>query len=293
MALIGQALQYIQDTCLGPDRGAFFKTHFIGNQVRLEESYAVNIRGQSVWVFLEKGDGIPAVFLEDLNGEGRTHAMFLEKNHDVPDLLLFVPCLPDHVYPFVADPLDFGKIINSVFDNLEGFFPKFFYNTGGHDRAYSLHEARAQIFLNALHRGRKHDPVTGHLELSPEPRMVMPLALHLHKLSGCRGDQVPHHRHWLRVFLRPHPGNRVAGLLVGIGDPLDLPLELCLGISLCAVFHSAFKYHPGSWGKGRKGFYMDRPNRLAAFPPVMAFMSSEGRPTPSISWKYRPGERRG
>jgi hypothetical protein len=57
-------------------------------------------------------------------------------------------------------------------------------------------------------------------------RVAGPFPLHLEDFSGGRGQEVPHHRHQVPAAVYFDFGNGVAILIIGIGDPLDLALEV-------------------------------------------------------------------
>ena len=53
-----------------------------------------------------------------------------------------------------------------------------------------------------------------------------PFPLHLEDFSGRRRQEVPHHRHEVPAAVYLDLGDGEAILIIGVGDPLDLALEV-------------------------------------------------------------------
>ena len=79
----------------------------------------------------------------------------------------------------MADPLYLLKLIDTVFDNLQGIFTESFHYSCGHNRPYTLYTAGAQILSDAIDRSRDLGTVAEDLELPPKFRVVEPDALHM------------------------------------------------------------------------------------------------------------------
>jgi hypothetical protein len=88
----------------------------------------------------------------------------------------------------------------------------------GHPGPDSLDQPRAEVAADALDGRRKHRLVGLHLELAAVLGMAFPAAPQTQAFPGLRPKQRPDHRHKVSRPPRGHPGDGVAGLLVGVGD---------------------------------------------------------------------------
>jgi hypothetical protein len=96
----------------------------------------------------------------------------------------------------------------------------------GHFGADALDEARAEIAADALDRRRQHSGVAAHLELAAVLRMALPHALHAQALAGLGAEEGADDGEQVAATpARGDAGDRVAGLLVGVGDALKDRLQ--------------------------------------------------------------------
>ena len=92
----------------------------------------------------------------------------------------------------------------------------------GGPRPDPLDQPRAEVAVDALDRGRQHRGVRLDLELPPVAWVRAPPADQPQGLPRLHPQQRTHHRHQIRPeAVGSHPGDRVAGLLVDVGDPLQ------------------------------------------------------------------------
>src|SRR5205823_6217288 len=92
----------------------------------------------------------------------------------------------------------------------------------GHLRPYALDQASSEIPTNTLEGGRQYGGVTGDLELAAVLRVALPSSLQPQTFAWLGTKQVAHDGQQLTATAtRAHPCHRVAGLLVGVGDPLQ------------------------------------------------------------------------
>jgi hypothetical protein len=96
----------------------------------------------------------------------------------------------------------------------------------GHHRADPLDQPRPQVGPDALDRGRQHGGIGVHLKLPAVPGVGAPAPGQPQALPDLGAQQRPHHRQQIRAGpLGSHPGDGVAGVLVGIGDPFQDHLQ--------------------------------------------------------------------
>ena len=92
----------------------------------------------------------------------------------------------------------------------------------GGPRPDPLDQPRAEVPFDALDRGRQHRGERVDLELPPILGVRPPPADQPQALPRLHPQQRTHHRQQIRTgAVGGHPGDRVAGLLVGVGDPLQ------------------------------------------------------------------------
>ena len=102
---------------------------------------AVDLIGQAVGVVTDNGNCVLAVVLEYLYPVGRAYAVALKENHNLPDLLLLLPCTPYHLNPLLSDALHLVEPFYFIPDDVEGLNAEFPHEPLRHDRANPLDEA--------------------------------------------------------------------------------------------------------------------------------------------------------
>ena len=152
--------------------------------------------------------------------------MGLKKQHDFPDLFLFFPGRLDHANSLFSDARHCQQLVRVSFDQVQGGLSEFFDNPLCHDRSDTLDQARAQVFLNAVNRGRHLCLVMGNLELLAKLGMAGPFSLEIKDLTGGGRHHVAHGVHEVCPAVDFKFDNAVAVLFVGIGDSFDLAFEV-------------------------------------------------------------------
>ncbi|OPY68827.1 MAG: hypothetical protein A4E63_01926 [Syntrophorhabdus sp. PtaU1.Bin050] len=141
MAVIGEFIKYVDDPRLGPHGGILGNSQLLGDPVRRNETYAEDVHSQPVGVFAHHLYRIPAVMSVNLDRVGRAHPLALKEHHDLPDLLLLLPGVLDHLDPFFPDTRYFVKPFNVAFYDGQGFLAKGGNQSFRHDRADPLDHA--------------------------------------------------------------------------------------------------------------------------------------------------------
>jgi hypothetical protein len=162
----------------------------------------------------------------DPDGQGRRYANALQEHHHLFDRLLLGPGSDDHRGPLGTEAVHLDQAARLVLDDVHDVDAEVADHALGHHRADALDQARTQVPLDALHRGRQHDGVGEHLELLAVLRMGCPPAAHPQALAYLSTQQRPDRRDQVRAAAaRVDPGDHVPGLRVGEGDPLQDPVE--------------------------------------------------------------------
>ena len=105
--------------------------------------------------------------------------MGLEKQHDITNFFLFVPCILNHGDSFFANTFDHDQFFDIIFDDIKGFFSEFFNDTARNDRTQAFDESGTEVFLNAKNRCRNRCFVVNYLKLFTELGMVDPFSPHV------------------------------------------------------------------------------------------------------------------
>jgi hypothetical protein len=105
--------------------------------------------------------------LKDSHRPAGAHAVAVQEQHDLADLLRLLPCVSNPLPALGADPvyrLQFGR---ATFDDGENVGSEVPHQLLRKDRADSLHEAAAEVPLDPLGCGRRHGLQSGGFELQP------------------------------------------------------------------------------------------------------------------------------
>lgn len=113
--------QCIEDAAPAPPRVFLLIAHFPGDAVGGLEADAPDIVGKAVGILPYLLDALLAVFPVDFGRIGRTHAVALQKEHDVLDVFLFLPALTDLRHALASDVGDFVEPFYVGLDDVDGF----------------------------------------------------------------------------------------------------------------------------------------------------------------------------
>jgi len=140
MPLLRELVQHMQGPGPHTGRGVLLETELRRDPIGGKEADAPDIRCQAVGIVLDDPDGLPAVGLEDLGGVGGGDPVTLQKEHHLPDLLMFPPSPRDHLHALVPNPFHLGQPLRLLVQDAQGVLPEGIYDAAGHDRADSLDE---------------------------------------------------------------------------------------------------------------------------------------------------------
>ena len=187
------------------------------------ESDPPDVLRQSVRIGLDGRDGPVAVGLVDLDRVGRGDAFGLEKQHDIADLALLVPRLLDHRDALFADALHPQKRTRVVLDDLQRLQAEQLHHPLRHHRPDAFDQAAAQILLDGEGGGGLAGVVALDRELPPELPVRRPATLAGQLLSHDRVREVADQRDEIPRPLHRQPPDRIAVLLIVVGDPFQHP----------------------------------------------------------------------
>jgi hypothetical protein len=120
------------------------------------EADPVNVFRQCVRIAAHFFDCLFPVGLEDAHRPAGAHAMAVQEQHDLADLLRLLPCLRDPLPALGADPayrLQFGW---AAFDDGKNVGPEVPHEFLGEDGADPFNKSAAEIPLDSLGGGRWH-----------------------------------------------------------------------------------------------------------------------------------------
>ena len=171
-------------------------------------------------------DGAVGVLLVDPHGQRRGHPDTGQEHHHFLDRLLLLPGVGDLLDPFGPQSVHLGQPAGLLFDDGQDVGAEMRHHPLGHHRADPLDHPRTQVGADALDRGRQHGGIRVHLELRAVLGVATPAPGQAQALPDLGAQQRPHHRQQIRPGpLGSHPGDGVAGVVVGVGDPFQDRLQ--------------------------------------------------------------------
>ena len=243
VAVVFHRLELVEQSAARPLRRFAVHPQFEGDGVGGKEAEAEDVSAESVWVALDYRYRLVAVCAVDAGGLSHAYAVRLQEDHHVPDALLGLPGLLDHVAPLLADPIDLHQAAWLVFDHVERVGAELIDNPLRVDFADAADQAAGQETANALDGcGRDADDGLGP-ELESEAAVVHPAPGGGEFLAdpdrGARADDRDRSS-------RPVGGldgtNHVARVLVAEGYLLDGAVENRL-VSECLLGnHTGYDY---------------------------------------------------
>ncbi len=210
----------------------------LGDLVGRLEADAPDLARQPVGLLAHHPPAVIPEALVDAHGEGRGHAVALERRHHLADVALLLPGSGDAARAHRADARHLGQPLGRGVDHLEGRLAEGVDDAPGVDRADPLHQPAPQVAAHPLGGGREGGAVVERLELPAVLGTILPPAVRDDRLArgevGQRADQrdqavVAPRRLDLalpRRALGGEPGDGVTVLRVLVGDALHHPAQL-------------------------------------------------------------------
>jgi hypothetical protein len=145
----------------------------------------------------------------------------LQEDHHLLDGPLLGPGGRDHRGALGPKAGHLDQPARLLLDHLQGGLAEVVDDPLGHLGADPLDQPRAEVAADPLDRRRQHGVVGLDLELAAILGVAGPAALQAQALPGLGPKQRPDHGQQVAGPVGGHPGHCVAGLLVGVGDPLQ------------------------------------------------------------------------
>ena len=192
----------------------------LGNGIGRLEANSVNIKCEPIRIFAHPFDRLVTVSLVDANRPGCPHPVGLEKDHDLPDHLLFGPSLGDAFFTLGADTFEFEESFRSLLNDVEHGFPKRPDQFPGKVGTDPFNHPGAQVFFNTFQRTRWDDSKLLCPELQPVLTIVLPAALTFDILACSDNGGGPHHGHQITLATNLDPQHAKSTLLTVESDAL-------------------------------------------------------------------------
>ena len=221
MPVVHRLQQGIGDAGPGADHGRLRDAQLFGDLVGGLEADAPDIAGEPVGVLGHQRDRVRPVGLVDAHGTRRAHTMALEEHHDLADGFLVGPGGGNACHAFGADAAHLGQALRLLLDDVEDGFPERRDQPLGEMRADTLHQTRAEIFLNALQgRGGCRFQEIGR-ELLSMVAMRGPPPAGLDELAGADRRDMPDDGHEVTMAAHFDPQDRPASVGIVVGHAFD------------------------------------------------------------------------
>ena len=217
MSFVRKLSQRIEDAAPAPSRVLFLIAHLCGDAVGGLEADAPDIVGKAVGIFFHLVDTLLAVFPVDFRRIGRAYAIALQKEHDVLDVLLLLPALPDLRHTLTPDIGDFVEPFDVGFDDVDRFRSEPLDDSPGEPGADAFDQSAAEVFFDPVHRGgHRLLPRCGD-ELAAVAFVHLPFAAAQKNAAHRNLQQVTHERDKVAITLHLDLQHRVTvlGILIG------------------------------------------------------------------------------
>ena len=154
MTFVHRFRQRIADARADPDHGRLRDAELHRDGVRRHEADAADVAREAIRVLRHHLHGIGAVGPEYPHRPRRADAVAVQEHHDLADHLLLGPGISDPLRPHFPDAGHLAQPFRLGLDHVENLLAERPDQLAGIDRADAPDDARAQILLDALDRGR-------------------------------------------------------------------------------------------------------------------------------------------
>ena len=229
MTLVHRLGQRVGDPGAHPDHRRLLDAELHGDRVGGLEADAADVARQAIGVLGHDLDGIGAVGLEDAHRACRADAVAVQEDHDLPHDLLLGPGVGDALGAHRADAGHLAQAIGLRLDDVEHLLAERLDHLLGVDRADAADHPGAEIFLDAVDRGRRRGAHEARLELLAVGAVVDPFARRGDPLAGGDHRGVADDGDQVAVAARLDAENAEAVLGVVERDALDEARQNFLG----------------------------------------------------------------
>ena len=218
VSLVRELAERVKDPAPAPAGIVLPVAHLAGDAVGGLEADAPDVVGEAVRILPNLVDTLRAVLSVDLGGIGRAYAVALEKQHHVLDLLLPLPALADLLHALAADLRHLVEPFDVGFDHFDRRRTESLDDRTGKTGADAFHQSAAEVFLDAVNRGRyRLLPRCGN-ELAAVTFVHFPLAPAQQDTPHGNFQQVAHERNQIIVALYFDFQYRIPVFGILIGD---------------------------------------------------------------------------
>ena len=217
MTVLGEDLKRVEQSAATAARVTLFIAELLGNAVGGFEADSPNLVGKTIGITLHHLHAVLPIFPINLCGIGNAHAMSLQEEHDVLDVLLLRPALLDLFHAFLTDSFHLIEALDVVFNHVDGFSAELGDNETRETRSDAFDQTAAEIFFYAVGGGRHHLLPTFTLKLLPETRSL-PIALTLQNGPHTDAEEVTDHGDEGLIVRRTDAQDGIARLCTLEGD---------------------------------------------------------------------------
>ena len=185
------------------------------------ETDPVDIFCQRVWILAHPFNRLLPVDVEYPHGPAGADSMAVQEQHNLPDLLCFLPCSFNPLPALGADAIDRLQLGGAVLNHGENFGSESADQLLCQDWSDPLHQAAAEVPLDPLDRGRRHGLYGRRFELESVLLIPDPPSLGNEPFPGGHRRQRSDDGALLPVSLGFDTEDAEAAFLIVEGDALD------------------------------------------------------------------------
>ena len=202
------------------------ESHFFRDDIGGPKADPPDVIRQAIGVFLNDGNTLGAIGLEDLCRVAGAHVVPLQKEHDIFDLLLLLPALFHLVHTCLSDSGHTKQSVRVALDHLQRILAESLHDPAGKLGTDPPDQSAPQIFFYSVHcRGeRLLEALSGKL---PAVLCVdLPAAGQLQDTSHMYLGHGSDYRHQFPEALGPAPDHGITVHLIMVGNALDNAAQL-------------------------------------------------------------------
>ena len=223
VAVAGRLQQDMTQARAGPNDGVVRDANLLRDLVGGLEADAVDVLRQAIGVGLDLVDCALAVGLVDAHRPARADAVGVEEHHDFADDFLLGPRFLNAMAALRPDAVHVLQPGGLLLDDVENLLAEFYDQLLGVNGTNALNHAAAQIFLDALLRGRRSAVEHVSAELEAKLLVLDPASLGGHPLPSADGCQGADHGDQVAVPFGLHLEHGPSVLLVVERNAFDQP----------------------------------------------------------------------
>ena len=224
--VVRETVQHIQQAATQALWPSVVKAQFFRDRVGRVKADTPDIIGQPVGVLLHHTETVGAVGFKDSRRVSGADIMTLQKQHDIPDFLLFLPASCDSIHPQLPDAIHFQELFRILFNDVQGLRTELLHNAVCKLRADAFDQAAAQIFFNSVGRGGHGLFKDRQRELPAVLCIDTPVALQLKDAADMRFGHDADHSHQILKTPGAAAQDGIAVFLVPVGNAFDRAAQL-------------------------------------------------------------------